>query len=42
VEESQIGIASGAYEPGPYSPYTEGMVEKFSKWYVQRLSALTA
>jgi len=41
VEESQIGIATGAYEPGPYSPFTEGLVEKFCNWYVKRLSALT-
>ena len=39
VEESQVGVASGAYEPGPYSPYTEGLVEKFSAWYTQRLQA---
>ncbi len=42
VEESQIGIATGAYEPGPYSPFTEGLVEKFCSWYVKRLSALIA
>jgi Rieske 2Fe-2S family protein len=42
VEESQVGIATGAYEPGPYSPFTEGLVEKFCNWYVQRLTALTA
>jgi Rieske 2Fe-2S family protein len=41
VEESQIGIATGAYEPGPYSPFTEGLVEKFCNWYVNRLSTLT-
>ncbi len=41
VEESQIGIATGAYEPGPYSPFTEGLVEKFCNWYVNRLKALT-
>ena len=41
VEESQVGIANGAYEPGPYSPFTEGLVEKFCNWYVNRLSALT-
>jgi len=40
VEESQVGIATGAYEPGPYSPFTEGLVEKFCNWYVKRLSAL--
>jgi Rieske 2Fe-2S family protein len=37
VEEAQIGIATGAYEPGPYSPFTEELVEKFSNWYVERL-----
>ena len=31
VEESQLGIATGAYEPGP--------VEKFCNWYVNRLNA---
>jgi Rieske 2Fe-2S family protein len=41
VEESQIGVATGAYQPGPYSPFTEGLVEKFCNWYVNRLSALT-
>jgi Rieske 2Fe-2S family protein len=39
VEYSQRGAASSAYEPGPYSPYTEGLVEKFSDWYIQRLAA---
>jgi Rieske 2Fe-2S family protein len=41
VEESQIGIATGAYEPGPYSPFTEGLVEKFCNWYVNRMNDLT-
>jgi len=40
VEESQIGVATGAYEPGPYSPYTEELVEKFCSWYVKRMGAL--
>lgn len=40
VEESQIGVATGAYEPGPYSPYTEALVEKFCNWYVGRLREL--
>jgi Rieske 2Fe-2S family protein len=39
VEEVQVGVASGAYEPGPYSPYAEGLVEKFCNWYVQRMAA---
>jgi glycine betaine catabolism A len=38
VEFSQQGARSDAYEPGPYSPYTEGLVEKFCKWYIDRLS----
>jgi Rieske 2Fe-2S family protein len=39
VEMSQRGIGSPAYEPGPYSPYTEELVEKFANWYVGRLRA---
>ncbi|OQS37755.1 aromatic ring-hydroxylating oxygenase subunit alpha [Chromobacterium haemolyticum] len=37
VEESQRGINGAAYRPGPYSPYTEALVEKFTQWYAQRL-----
>ena len=37
VEFSQRGDRS-AYEPGPYSPFTEGLVEKFSAWYIGRLA----
>ena len=36
---TQKGVVSPAYVPGPYSPYTEGLVEKFCSWYVERLSA---
>lgn len=39
VEITQSGLISPAYEPGPYSPYTEGLVEKFCQWYMGRLSA---
>jgi len=39
VELQQSGVKSPAYEPGPYSPYTEGLVEKFCQWYLSRLSA---
>ncbi len=38
VENSQKGIRSDAYEPGPYSPFTEGLVEKFCNWYTNRMS----
>jgi len=39
VELSQQGVQSPAYEPGPYSEYTEGLVEKFAAWYIDRLKA---
>ena len=38
VEYSQRGATSSAYEPGPYSPFTEGLVEKFCEWYIARLA----
>ena len=41
VEFSQRGATSSAYEPGPYSPFTEGLVEKFSAWYIGRLAEQT-
>jgi Rieske 2Fe-2S family protein len=39
VERTQRGTTSEWYEPGPYSPYTEDLVEKFTNWYIQRLAA---
>ncbi len=39
VEEAQAGISTAAYEPGPYSPYTEGLVENFTNWYTERMRA---
>ncbi|WP_342151529.1 aromatic ring-hydroxylating dioxygenase subunit alpha [Methylorubrum sp. SB2] len=35
----QQGVKSPAYEPGPYSPNTEMLVEKFCNWYVGRMTA---
>ena len=35
----QQGAQSPAYAPGPYSPYTEGLVEAFCNWYIGRLRA---
>jgi Rieske 2Fe-2S family protein len=32
------GVSSPAYEPGPYSPYTEGLVDKFANWYLGRIA----
>lgn len=39
VKLAQCGTRSQAYEPGPYSPLTEGLVDAFATWYVERLSA---
>jgi Rieske 2Fe-2S family protein len=39
VERAHQGIASPAYEPGPYSPFTEGLVDGFCGWYLARLGA---
>ena len=39
VEITQDGVVSPGYEPGPYSPFTEGLVEQFCTWYVERMAA---
>lgn len=39
VEENQIGVASPAYEPGPYSAKQESGVAQFVDWYVRTLAA---
>jgi Rieske 2Fe-2S family protein len=38
VERTHAGVRSPAYEPGPYSPFTEGQVDDFVTWYVERLA----
>jgi hypothetical protein len=35
---AQAGARQPGYEPGPYSPYTEELVDKFCDWYVGRMS----
>lgn len=42
VEYTHHGAQSEWYEPGPYSPYTEELVEKFTNWYITRLDAEAA
>lgn len=37
----QAGAATVGYQPGPYSPNTEFLVDKFCTWYVGRLAAET-
>lgn len=39
VGYAQQGARSPAYQPGPYSPHTEFLVEKFCRWYVGRMAA---
>ncbi len=39
VERTQLGVSSPAYQPGPYSPYTEGLVNVFCEWYLKHLAA---
>jgi glycine betaine catabolism A len=39
VERAHQGISSPAYESGPYSPFTEGLVDGFCDWYLGRLAA---
>jgi Rieske 2Fe-2S family protein len=36
---AQAGARATGYQQGPYSTYTEGLVEKFTAWYVARLAA---
>jgi Rieske 2Fe-2S family protein len=38
VEMCQQGAMIPAYEPGPYSPNTEMLVEKFVRWYISRMT----
>lgn len=37
VERCQFGSRNPEYRPGPYSPFTEELVEKFTAWYVGRM-----
>jgi Rieske 2Fe-2S family protein len=39
VELAQRGAGSRGYRPGPYSPLTEGLVDQFTTWYVERVAA---
>jgi Rieske 2Fe-2S family protein len=39
VAKAAAGTRCSGYQPGPYSPGTETLVEKFCAWYVDRLTA---
>ena len=38
---TQAGARTDAYQPGPYSPHTETLVDQFCNWYIDRLAAET-
>jgi Rieske 2Fe-2S family protein len=39
VARSHNGILDPAYEPGVYSRFTEGHLNKFATWYINRMRA---
>ncbi len=39
VARSHAGISDPAYEPGPYSPFSETNLDRFARWYVERMRA---
>ena len=39
VGRSQLGVEDPAYEPGPYSRFTEAQLDNFATWYVERMRA---
>jgi Rieske 2Fe-2S family protein len=39
VARAHQGISSPAYLPGPYSAYTEDLVDTFCTWYLSHLQA---
>jgi phenylpropionate dioxygenase-like ring-hydroxylating dioxygenase large terminal subunit len=39
VARAHLGISSPAYLPGPYSAYTEDLIDTFCTWYLNHLQA---
>ncbi|MFQ8433925.1 aromatic ring-hydroxylating oxygenase subunit alpha [Amaricoccus sp. W119] len=39
VARAQAGAESIGYRPGPYSTFTEGTLDDFTTWYVERMTA---
>ena len=39
VSIAHQGVASKGYRPGPYSRFTEGQLDNFATWYIERLQA---
>jgi Rieske 2Fe-2S family protein len=39
VSRNYSGTLDPAYEPGPYSRFTEGQLDNFATWYIERMQA---
>ncbi len=39
VARSHAGVLDPAYEPGPYSRFSEGALDDFANWYIDRMRA---
>jgi Rieske 2Fe-2S family protein len=39
VGRAAAGVRTTGYQPGPYAPDTESLVEKFAAWYIGRIAA---
>jgi len=38
AEDQAKGIMSSRYQPGPYSPVKEKLVEHFVGWYIEQMA----
>ena len=41
AEDQAKGIMSSRYEPGPYSPVKEKLVEHFVAWYIEQMGQIS-
>lgn len=39
VSQAHAGVSGRGYRPGPYSRFTEGALDNFATWYVERMRA---
>lgn len=39
VGKAHAGVKDPAYQPGPYSKFTEGQLDNFATWYTERMRA---
>ena len=38
AENNQLGVNSEGYQPGPYNPFHESYILRFSNWYLDKIS----